>query len=836
MRIDSSASELLFCVFRIAPVIGRILSRARTQLACAGRSTRRSLGCFLAAAALAIASIAHGQPEPTTPSTSKPNSVSSQPDALAPAAIPLVEVAVDAESASARVRDVQTALAADHTTETVAKQLPLMTREIDARLRENRNIVAQRPSIEMLGNLEAGWWRLGRNLYGWTWDLTRRATKLEEQIAEMDEIAGRWERTLELSRNSEAPPEVVQRIRTVIAETKEAREAIEKRRARVLTMQNRVAVQEGRIADVLRTIAEARDEVLERLFLKDSDPIWSAEMASATVRDLLEESENSFVTQSAALGTYSKRETVRFLIHLTIFLALAAALYRVKHRLRSSLTEEGERRIALVFDSPIAAALLLSVLCIWWFYPDPPRLVAATLLGLALIPSVIILRRLIESDLHPGLYAGIFFYLMDQVRALTAGVEVLPRLLFLAEMIAGMLFLIWLIRATGRPFSSASETARLRKTIKVAAWIALALAGIAFAANIVGYVTLANLVGSALVRSALLALILYAAVEVLDGLIAITFGMRPLALLSTVNQHRPLVRRRIRYSLKWAAILVWVLDALDRLLLRDRMVSAVSDVLTAQLEIGSLRIALGDVLAFALTVWAAFVVSRFVRFLLEEDVYPRVRLKRGLPYAISTMLHYLILVVGFFVAVAALGFDMTKVTILAGAFSVGVGFGLQNIFNNFVSGIILLFERPVKVGDVVQIEDASGVVERIGIRASIIRTTSGSEVIVPNGKLISERVINWTLSNRQHSIELPITVAQNADPSRVITLLERTAAAHPLVTGDPPPQALVVKLGPDSLGFELRAWTDHIEKWLQIRSELAITISSALAAENIAMR
>jgi len=107
---------------------------------------------------------------------------------------------------------------------------------------------------------------------------------------------------------------------------------------------------------------------------------------------------------------------------------------------------------------------------------------------------------------------------------------------------------------------------------------------------------------------------------------------------------------------------------------------------------------------------------------------------------------------------------------------------------------------------------------------------------VPNGKLISDRVINWTLSNRRHSIELPITVAQDNDPSRVIALLERTAAAHPLVTDNPPPQALVVKLGPDSLGFELQAWTDRIEHWMQIRSELAISIGAALATAKIAMR
>jgi potassium-dependent mechanosensitive channel len=309
-----------------------------------------------------------------------------------------------------------------------------------------------------------------------------------------------------------------------------------------------------------------------------------------------------------------------------------------------------------------------------------------------------------------------------------------------------------------------------------------------------------------------------------------------LSTLSTVSRHRALLRYRTRRILQVLAGALWILVTLQGLSLREPLLDISQQFLNAQLVVGSMSTSPGDILAFGLTVGSAFLVSRFVRFLLDEDIYPRVHLKRGLSYAISNTLHYLILIVGFFVGVAALGFDMTRVTILAGAFSVGVGFGLQNIFNNFISGLILLFERPINIGDVVQIEDASGVVERIGIRASIIRTTNGSEIIMPNGKLISERLINWTLSTRQHGIELPIAVAQDADPAHVIALLERTAAAQPFINGDPPPQALVVKLGPDSIGFELQAWTDRSEQWMQIRSELAIAISSVLAREKIAIR
>lgn len=185
---------------------------------------------------------------------------------------------------------------------------------------------------------------------------------------------------------------------------------------------------------------------------------------------------------------------------------------------------------------------------------------------------------------------------------------------------------------------------------------------------------------------------------------------------------------------------------------------------------------------FIATVWSAFLLSRFVNFVLQEDIYPRFSLERGTPYAISTLLRYVILLLGFFLAVAAVGFDLTKFTILVGAFGVGIGFGLQNIINNFVSGLILLFERPVKVGDSVKVADATGTVRRIGIRASLVQTWDNAKIIVPNSKLISKSVTNWTFSSQQRGIEVPVGVVYGTDPKFVIELLQNIVAQHPLVT------------------------------------------------------
>src|SRR5262249_54012782 len=149
-------------------------------------------------------------------------------------------------------------------------------------------------------------------------------------------------------------------------------------------------------------------------------------------------------------------------------------------------------------------------------------------------------------------------------------------------------------------------------------------------------------------------------------------------------------------------------------------------------------------------------LARAVRIVLQEDVLVRVPLKRGVPQAIATAAQYLLLTFGFVLALTAAGFELNRLTLLTGAFGVGIGFGLQNVINNFVSGLILLFERPVQVGDAVQVGNTAGDITRIGIRSSTISTAQGAEVIVPNAKLISDEVTNWTLSNQIRRVEIPV--------------------------------------------------------------------------------
>jgi small-conductance mechanosensitive channel len=426
------------------------------------------------------------------------------------------------------------------------------------------------------------------------------------------------------------------------------------------------------------------------------------------------------------------------------------------------------------------------------------------------------------------------FYLVGLVSDLTEALATLESAILMLQMFAGVALLAWLLRPVrlGRipPDPVRARRVRLLRAAFRVAFIGFALG---FATAALGFDRLAEFVGDGILNSAYAGLVIIALVRVGQSLSVLALRTRPLVLLAMVRNHRSLFETRIYTLVKLAGFAWWAYLALDHFTIRGALFDAVVTILTAELVVGSIQLSLGGVLGFFVTIWVAFTLSRFVRFVLDEDVYPRAQLSRGRPYAVSTIIHYTVLFLGFILAVAATGISMDRVTIMLGAFGVGIGFGLQNIVNNFVSGLILLFERPVHIGDSVQVGSLWGEVRRIGIRASVVRTFDGAEVIVPNGQLISEQVTNWTLSDRTRRLHLRIGVEHGTDPERVLEILRQVAAQHPDVLENPPPLALFLEHGDSSLDFELRIWTREFDRGLTTRSELTVAVNRALAEAGI---
>ncbi len=249
--------------------------------------------------------------------------------------------------------------------------------------------------------------------------------------------------------------------------------------------------------------------------------------------------------------------------------------------------------------------------------------------------------------------------------------------------------------------------------------------------------------------------------------------------------------------------------------------------------LGGMRVSLGTITSFVVVFGLLFALTRLLQAVLRGTVLPRTRLDAGGRNAVLAGVGYL----GFFIAVVAAvsstGADLTSLAVVAGALSVGIGFGLQNIVSNFVSGIILLVERPIKEGDWIEVGGNMGYVRDISVRSTVIETFDRASLILPNSDLVAGTVLNRTHTGMSGRIQIPVIVAMESDPRKVERLLLDIAENHPLVLAEPQPVVLLMEIGPDALLFEIRCWLRDVNFSLSARSDINFEVLERLEAEGV---
>ena len=250
-------------------------------------------------------------------------------------------------------------------------------------------------------------------------------------------------------------------------------------------------------------------------------------------------------------------------------------------------------------------------------------------------------------------------------------------------------------------------------------------------------------------------------------------------------------------------------------------------------EIGGLSISISTVLLALGLFFLGYTITVALRNWLNNKLLPTTKLDIGISNSISTVFGYIGFILAAILGVSAAGFDLSNLAIVAGALSVCVGFGLQSIVNNFVSGLILLAERPIKAGDWIVTSGGEGTVKKISVRSTEIETFDRATVIVPNSTLITDNVTNWTHENKTGRIIIPVGVGYDSDPVQVQEILLECAKAHKLVLGRPAPNVFFMDFGASSLDFQLRCFLADINNSLTVSSELRFAILSALREANI---
>jgi small-conductance mechanosensitive channel len=757
--------------------------------------------------------------------TAAPQTPPRAPDAAA--AIPIAEVTRQADAVAAHLRALEEQLPPSPPVTRIEQELAPTAERLTERFDQTKRTIESRPGLGTLDGLADSWRSSRVGLATWMDILIERANRLERERAHLAKLSATWTLTRAEVRAAQVPPELAQRTADVLAALAAAQTKVEVQRVATLVLQDRVARELARTDSALDQIGQARQRAADSLFVRDSPPVWR--LRPLPLDAMPAAFGASFNDQLVALRVFAADQSDRIGLHVAVLLALIAFVWWARGRARRLKTaEEAARSLAIVFDQPVASALVLGMLSAFWIYVDEPRVARLIAEIGAFAPMILILRRLVVPSMRPTLYAMAAFFVIDIVQDLVVPMSMLERTLFLLQMLAVTALLSWCFWSgriddlvTSR-FGGAR--AHVRKLL-----LKLALAGslVALVAGAVGNVSLARLLGSGILSSGYLALVLIAGRRLAQGLVIFLLRVPPLARLRMVQNHGARFEERAAALLRMLSVLGWAVGTLDYFGAMTPAIAGVRRILAAGVTVGALTLSLGDVLAFVVTVYIAFKLSSVVQFVLAEDVFPRLSLRPGLPYALASLIKYAIGFVGFLLALVALGVNLDRVTVLGGALGVGVGFGLQNIVNNFVSGLIVLFERPVRVGDAVQIGDVQGEVRRIGIRSTTVRSWEGAEVIVPNSQLVADRVTNWTPFDQRRRLEIRVSVAYGSAPDKVLQVLTEVAQGHPDVAATPAPMALFLGFGASALEFQLLAWTTRLDRHGVVKSELGIAVYAA---------
>ena len=718
-------------------------------------------------------------------------------------------------------------------------ELPEIVKEIeDTRgafaedVKNARTAIAGSLRAEEILDLEISWKNRAAKIANWQTMISGWNSRLYADLTLLDQEEKIWELSLKSYTPRSLPNEVERAVRDVLGELKKARSEVQGRVAKVLVLENDLSQRANSMSVILGNLSLARDQFRESLVVAEQAPLWEMSAEWESIR-LPEGGVTALLSRQLA----DSREYIRshqrrygFLISvLFIVTIVVSALSRMVARWAHDHPHFEEATHFL--RRPVSLALLITLVpTLLIFSENAPRFLTSSASLVLLVPVLRLLPPLIDSATRPILFVVACFYVFDALRRLVLPVPFLDRLAFLCADLAAIAILVWLFRPA-RVKKSPAENPTPSYLI-FGFRVVLFLCCVSLAANILGYFALARVLSTGILYSTYAAFALFGTARALSILLAVALDSDPARSLSIVTRYGKIISQCAFGTFRVTAMILWLIAVLNFFGIKESVLNAIASFFTAPIREGRINFSLWDIIAFGLVLAAAVFVARAVRLVLNEDVFPRIRTARGVPAMITTSIYYTLLFFGFFLALGIAGVDVNRFTLLAGAFGVGVGFGMQNIVNNFISGLILLFERPVQAGDIVEVAGVQGVVKHIGIRSSTIMTHEGADAIVPNGMLISEKLMNWTLTNSWRRVDIPVGVAYGSELEKVMQILFSTAGADPSVLKDPAPAVLFQGFGESSMNLELRFWT-HLRAHQEARTRVSVAIVRALESAGI---
>ena len=593
--------------------------------------------------------------------------------------------------------------------------------------------------------------------------------------------------------------------------------------SRLVPLQEQVSAVEHSVIESLDRFSRALVDLRKATFRKNSfsffNPDFYRQFNPQLWSELRSELQNALSIDKDTL----KHNSWAYLLFLLVLILLAKGVEQYRDRFTDA--EDWQ----FVFSHPWAAGSFIASVSVGNLIPAPPAIMTFGLLAVGVTGAAVLASAIIQHRRQSiMLLIAAFFFLMTAGLRFIALPQPLFRIYLALLALAAIPLLIQQIRLAKQNASLKGGTF-FRRLMRVAVVVLL----FSFAGQATGYVNFSLWLFQAVFDTGMIILFVHMGLRLGKGGISFLLNRENLAKYTFFRKYRQDVSERLEFILKLLVLFFAFLHLLPVWRVFGGPGAAWDFLADYSLAFGEVEINLQMVGLALVSLYLALQLSWLLQALCETQVFSRKAVDRGVRDAIKKLIHYGVVLVGFLVALSSLGMNLQHFVVILGALGVGIGFGLQDIVNNFLSGIILLFERPIKVGDGILVDGEYGTVKYIGLRSTVVETLDQAELIVPNSQMISQKVTNWTLSTRKVRIVIPVGVAYGSPVSHVLSILTEVAAQHSEVLEDPEPSPIFISFGDSSLDFELRVWIGNVDGRPRIKSELLQQIDNRFREEKI---
>jgi small-conductance mechanosensitive channel len=751
-----------------------------------------------------------------------------------PKTIPVTEITARADEVLVKLTDIQSGLEVKSKIADIETQLKPTLDTLNRQLTDPSLKNLDERTSRFLLNLTEEWNLYLSRLNSWENQLAERTQDLEKAVAELKEMMNVWQLTSDEAASVKAPQAIRLRVKETIKEITAVEKSVLKRFNELLVKQNAISQTKIDINKLLIKISETEKRLRSRIFVRDSAPLWNAvfqERDYGQITGQFQESWNKIIRANIA---FVRNNQDRFIFHLMIYLALFILMLYLNRRSRQTSgaggSDDALETSYYFISRPFSAAFLMALILSIWIYSETTASVSEFIMLLFLIPVLRLTPGILSREFHKPVYFMAGLFVLDVMQKNASGYIIFQRLLLLVATFISIVVILRMILNTKNVFK---ENTRFRyKHFKRIFYLIAIILSISFLANFIGSFRLSRTITWAIVESAHVFVTLFITAKVTSGLITILVRRRRTQAMQFIKTYTFKIEKWVTSVVYLIAAFIWLRATSRAFGFMESIKKWYTDIIVHQWEVGAITISVEAIIDFILILLATFVLVRFLRILLALEVFPRLTLPKGIPGAITMVMRYILIVLGLFLAFSALGLDLSKFALLAGALGVGLGFGLQKIVANFISSLLIAFGQVIRVGDTVQYTNFIGNVKEIGVNSSVVKAFDGSEVIIPNADLISNNVVNWTLSDNQRRLELPVKVAYENDPHQVIQIMEEVAKKHESVLDSPEPFAIFNGFGDNFLDFTLYYWI-YTQVFWKAKNEVALAVHDTLKALGI---